>query len=252
MRSISKIGRRYGWKPQLPHFNDKLFKAQAGVILPPAVDLTEQDTPIMDQGSLGSCTAHALAGTYQFLKKKETGSFFNVSRLFIYYNERVIEGDVDQDGGAQIRDGIQSLNKTGVCPETDWAYDVAQFAALPPTSAYTDALKNEITSYEMLQSLQDMKACLASGYPFAFGFTVYDFFESDEMVRTGMLQMPTNDSQCLGGHAVCCVGYDDTKKAAKIRNSWGPDWGPFGGYFWMPYAYLANQNLTSDAWKISK
>lgn len=94
-----------------------------------------------------------------------------------------------------------------------------------------------------------MKACLASGYPFAFGFTVYENFESDAVAATGVVPMPGTSEQVLGGHAVLAVGYDDAQQRFIVRNSWGSAWG-MGGYFTMPYAYLTNPDLASDFWKI--
>ena len=71
----------------------------------------------MDQGQIGSCTANALVGALGFLHGGPAAVI--ASRLFVYYGERVIEGDVRQDAGAEIRDGVKVLNKLGAPPETD-------------------------------------------------------------------------------------------------------------------------------------
>merc|ERR1712146_434676 len=106
------------------------------------------------------------------------------------------------------------------------------------------------TSYQrVFQTTRQMKACLAAGFPFVFGFTVLSSFESDEVAKTGVMPMPQDDDECLGGHAVCCVGYDDEKQVFIVRNSWGDEWGD-GGYFYMPYEYISNSNLASDFWTI--
>ncbi len=96
-----------------------------------------------------------------------------------------------------------------------------------------------------------MLSCLAEGYPFVFGFAVYDYFESATMARTGILKMPTANEQMLGGHAVTAVGYDQSKKRFLVRNSWGTAWG-LKGYFWMPFEYLTDRNLSDDFWTIRK
>jgi C1A family cysteine protease len=175
---------------------------------------------------------------------------FVPSRLFIYYNERVMEGTVASDSGAQIRDGIKSISTTGFCPETDWPYVISKFAVKPPQKAYTDASKDLATSYQRVpQVLNQMKGCLASGYPFVFGFSVYSSFESPQVTKTGVVPMPAPSDKQIGGHAVVAVGYDDSLQRFYVRNSWGPAWG-MKGYFTIPYAYLTDNNLSDDFWTI--
>jgi len=119
-----------GWIPDLPDHRDLTFSASLTVMkkLATSVDLRSQCPPVYDQGQLGSCTANALAGAFEFDILKEKKKDFMPSRLFIYYNERVIEHSVSSDSGAQIRDGIKTMNKQGVCPESEWPYKVNQFA----------------------------------------------------------------------------------------------------------------------------
>src|SRR5262249_29695985 len=112
--------KRYGWTPDLPDARDHLFAAAPAVLLalPSSVDLRSKFPTPYDQGQLGSCTGNAIAGAIQFERRKQLLSpDFVPSRLFIYYNERVIEGTVNSDAGAQIRDGIKSVSKQGVCSE---------------------------------------------------------------------------------------------------------------------------------------
>jgi len=172
------------------------------------------------------------------------------SRLFIYYNERVTEGTVGSDSGAQIRDGIKSVAKQGVCPETEWPYNPAKFAQKPPAKAYKDALLDRAVSYQRLvQDLNQMRGCLASGYPFVFGFTVYTSFESQAVAKSGHVPMPAPSEVQVGGHAVLAVGYDDSHQSMIVRNSWGSGWG-LKGYCTMPYAYLQQASLAADFWTI--
>ena len=244
---------RFGWLPDLPDARDHMYAAPMAtmVALPAKVDLRPHCPPVYDQGQLGSCTGNAIAGAVQFDREKQKlKPDFVPSRLFIYYNERVIEGTVESDSGAQIRDGIKSVAKQGVPPETDWPYDIAKFAHKPPAKAYTDALKDQAVSYSRVsRTLSQMKGCLASGYPFVFGFTVYDSFESDQVAKTGIVPMPGHGESVLGGHAVLAVGYDYSQQRFIVRNSWGPHWG-MKGYFTIPYAYLTERGLSSDFWTI--
>lgn len=245
--------RRYGWVPDLPDARDQMYAApMPAAALPPSMDLRPQCPVIYDQGQLGSCTGNAIAGAVQFERMKQNlAPNFIPSRLFIYYNERVIEETVSTDSGAQIRDGVKVVANQGVPPEDpDWPYDISKFAQQPPQSAYQDALSDRTVQYQrVVQNLNQFKGCLASGFPFVFGFTVYDSFESDQVAQTGVVPMPAPDENVLGGHAVMAVGYDDSQQRFIVRNSWGETWG-MQGYFTMPYAYLTDPHLASDFWTI--
>ncbi len=219
--------------------------------LPTAVDLRAACPPVYDQGDLGSCTANAIAGAIQFEQIKQAlATTFEPSRLFIYYNERAIEGTVDSDSGAMIRDGIKSVAAQGAPPETDWPYDITLFAVEPPPSAYADAASHKLLQYQrVLPRLNQIKSCLAAGFPFVFGFTVYESFESDAVAATGVVPMPGTSESVLGGHAVMAAGYDDSQMRLIVRNSWGSGWGQ-AGYFTMPYAYVLDSDLASDFWTL--
>jgi C1A family cysteine protease len=242
----------YGWSPDLPDARDHIYAApRAPKSLPAKVDMRPSCPAVYDQGQLGSCTGNSIAAAVQFdrMKLKESPDFVP-SRLFIYYNERVIEHTVSQDAGAQIRDGIKSIAKLGVCPEPDWPYVIKKFAAKPPAKAFTDASKHKAVTYARVpQVLSQMKGCLASGYPFVFGFTVYESFESTKVAKTGIVPMPAKKEQTVGGHAVLAVGYNDSQSRFIVRNSWGPSWG-MAGYFTIPYDYLTNNNLADDFWTV--
>ena len=244
--------KRYGWTPDLPDHRDHMYAAPTAVLkkLPTQVDLSKQCPAVYDQGELGSCTANAIAAAIEFDRMKQHLPDFVPSRLFIYYNERVMEGTVDSDSGAQIRDGIKSVSKQGACPEKEWPYDISKFTVKPPAQSYKDAHKDRAVSYTRLShNLNQMKGCLASGYPFVFGFTVYESFESQTVAQTGHAPMPQHNEQVLGGHAVLAVGYDDSHQWFLVRNSWGTQWG-MHGYFTLPYAYLIDPNLADDYWTI--
>jgi C1A family cysteine protease len=232
---------------------DHMYSAPQATMatLPAQADLRAECPPVYDQGQLGSCTGNAIAGAIQFDRMKQgLKPDFAPSRLFIYYSERVLEHTVETDAGAMIRDGIKSVAKTGVCPESDWPYDINKFAQRPPARAYTDAKAHKAASYSrLINSAPQLRGCLASGYPFVFGFSVYESFESQAVAQSGVVPMPQPTEKQIGGHAVMAVGYDDTEQRFIVRNSWGDGWG-MKGYFTIPYAYLTDSNLADDFWTI--
>ncbi|MBF0216070.1 MAG: C1 family peptidase [Candidatus Omnitrophica bacterium] len=242
--------RNYGWVPDIPDQRDYLYKAIKPVIkLPEKVDLREGCSAVEDQEALGSCTSQALAGNLEFLDKKIDGEYEDASRLFVYYNERALMGTIDSDSGASLRDGIKTLKNEGACREKLWPYVISKFAKKPPKKCYDEGKKRSIKAYHRLSTTNEMLACLAEGYPFVFGFAVYESFESAKVARTGIVPMPKEDETQLGGHAVMAVGYDRKKKRFTVRNSWGEDWG-LKGYFTMPFEYL--ETLSGDFWTIRK
>jgi C1A family cysteine protease len=244
----------YGWKPSLPDIRDhRLSFALAASA--PEVDLrTTGFLPdIWDQSSLGSCTAHGAAAAYSYDLEKQYGpDNYLPSRLYIYYNTRVIEGTVTEDSGASITDAIKSLNRYGAPPETDWSYDIGKFTVKPPAQAYTDGALREAVKYARVnQTVADMQACLSAGTPIVIGFTVYASFESQAVADTGDVPMPRQGEQVMGGHCVLVVGYTvrNGQPVWICRNSWGTGWGD-QGYFYMPQAYLTNTNLADDFWTV--
>lgn len=248
MSRIKKFeqAKRLDWKPDLPDYRDHKFKPRA-IDVPKMVDLRALASAIEDQGALGSCTANADAAMLEYLQQKKRADT-QASRLFIYYNERAYVGDVNEDNGAYIRDGIKSLAEYGWANERLWPYVVSKFARRPPPSVYRDAAKRKIQEYQRLDgALDSMKQCLARKLPFTFGFTVYSNFM--DVRSNGVMGMPKGDVE--GGHAVLAVGYDDARRAIIVQNSWGPDWGD-AGFFYMPYDYAANPDLCDDFWTISK
>ena len=245
---------RYGWRPDSPDMRDFLLAVEPAKTLPPRVSLRKQMPPVYDQGQLGSCTANSVGAILEFneLKQKEADAA-TPSRLFIYYNERAMEGTISQDSGAEIRDGVKSVAQLGAPPETMWPYIITKFARKPPAAAYKAALKHQAIRYaRVAQSEIAIQSVLATGYPISFGFTVYESFET-EVGSDGVVPMPKPNEKTLGGHAVVAVGYKQIRGQLyfECRNSWGTSWGDHG-YFWMPAGYVTSANLASDFWVIEQ
>jgi hypothetical protein len=184
------------------------------------------------------------------------------SRLFEYYATRKIEGTVQEDSGATIRDAIKAGAQYGVAAEAAYPYDITKFAVNPPAAIWAAAATHKVTSYHSIADgdLSTMKSMLASGFLVGFGFQVYDHFMSQTMATEAVLPYPDPSEQLQGGHAVCLVGYDDAKVIKRangtfstgaflVRNSWGASWG-LGGYFWMAYDYVGDTKQASDFWVV--
>ncbi len=254
MSSTNIYNRRFGWIRDYPDPRDYRYQAPKAILeaLPPRVDLRETYfmPPIFDQGNLGSCTANAVASTFEFTRVRQKLADWTPSRLHNYWYARFLEGTTHYDAGAYLRDSVKVLNKWGIPQEEIWPYIIEKFTQKPPCSVKRAAEKNKaITYYRINQALNDMKACLADGYPFVFGFNVYPSFMTEIVARTGIVPMPAPGEQAIGGHAVVAIGYNDVTQRFLVRNSWSEYWG-VKGYFTMPYAYVADNSEADDFWTI--
>lgn len=237
----------YGWNAQRPDQRDLKFSVITPSKLPPAVDLRPQMPAVYDQEQLGSCTANAIAAAVDVERKRQGLTFMYPSRLFIYWNERDLEGTTASDSGATIRDGFKAINSQGVCPEAVWRYS-NPFDETPSCLAYESAEHHKCLKYlAVAQQTADMLDCLAQGYPFVFGITAYESLESDAVAKTGNVPMPAPSESQIGGHALLAVGYKPG--VIRFRNSWSDSWGDMG-YGTIPLAYLTNPDLASDFWTI--
>lgn len=248
-----------------PDPRDHLYQPPArAAATPAAVDLRPQCPPVYDQGRLASCTANAIAGAIQFVRRKHAQTpDFVPSRLFIYYNERALAGTTADDAGASTRDGIRSVVSQGAAPESLWPYvDTpastpggpfpadAPAGQQPPAAAYDVASEVKVTRYLRLHNqLDQLRACLAEGYPFTIGIVVYPSFMSAPHQQQTVTPLPGTDEQPLGEHVVLAVGYDDARQWLICRNSWGVQQAD-QGYFYLPYAYLQRPALVGDLWTL--
>jgi C1A family cysteine protease len=213
------------------------------------VDLREYCSSIEDQGNLGSCTGNAIAGAIELLHKRQNRTL-DISRLFIYYYERLFIGKVNYDSGAYIRDGIKACYTYGAPTENLWPYNISKFRTQPVKEAITDAAKRKVTSYQRVSDFNGVIDAITSGYPVTVGFSVYSSFDSPIVAKTGIMPYPnTKKEKLLGGHAVLIVGYNKNNNTFIARNSWGTSWGD-KGYFYMPFQVIQNTSMSSDFWVI--
>ncbi|HEY9655280.1 MAG TPA: C1 family peptidase [Crinalium sp.] len=238
------------YRPDKKNPKDKTYKSNHSTDdLPSTVDLRPYMTPVENQGNSNSCTANAMAGAYEYLAKRIKGSAHDVSRLFIYYNARELDGAIDADEGTYLRSCIKVLKKYGTCAEATWPFDLERIFEPPHESAYTEATNFLIEdAYRVDIDLDAMRQCLADGYPFTFGLHLFSSFQ--KAGSKGLVPMPEPETeQHDGGHAMLCVGYSDSDKVFIVRNSWGEGWGD-NGYCYIPYDYMTNPDLNGDLWAI--
>lgn len=245
---------KFGRRPDKPDKRDlqvpRFAHMGIGAPLPSSVDVfAGLSLPVYDQNRWGSCTANAGVVYRRFLCQrfaKYSAADQDLSRMALYYWERLANGDPNQDDGAEMRDIFTVLTSKGVPPESDDPYDGASLFQSPSAAAVTAAEAYKLGAYHRVLDVEGAKSCLASGYPVALGFTVYESFMNID--ASGVMPMPAAGDSVAGGHAVVIRGYDDSREMFKVQNSWGSDWGA-GGCFWMPYAFIENVTVSEpDMW----
>jgi C1A family cysteine protease len=238
-----------GYRPDKQNPKDKKYSAGRDRNLPSSVDLRPHMTPVENQGQSNSCTANAIAGAYEYLANRLMGQSGDVSRLFIYYNARELDGDTSQDEGTYLRSCVRVLRKYGACLENTWSFDLERILDQPHKRAYKEAAKFRIKEADRVEvDQQAMRSCLAEGYPFVFGLQLFSSFQ--QAGSNGLVPMPDPDNEGHdGGHAMLCVGYSDDDQVFIVRNSWGEEWGD-RGYCYIPYDYMTKPDYNSDCWAV--
>jgi len=212
-----------------------------------SVDLRQWASPVESQGHLGSCTGNAVVGAYELLLNKELPKqFTDLSRLFVYYNARLIENVVNEDVGAYVRDAVKAVQKYGVCSERLWPYHIQDFSITPSILSYEDARHRNIKNYYRIYTLEDVLDALNKEWPVVFSMKVYSQFD-DLYYSATTVQLPKAYEQQspIGAHAMCFVGYDLKKQVLIARNSFGTDWG-MQGYCYIPFEYMRKEVM--DSW----
>lgn len=223
---------------------------------PKRVDWRDFLDDIEDQQSTRAGTAFACADLLKYFERRSSGKIIEPSKLFIYKTTRRLL-NWSGDSGAKLRTCWQAIVRCGVPCEEHWPFVVENLDREPDAFSYSSAMDFSTVRYVRLndeekgndETLETLKAYLAGGFPFVFGFSV-----SKQLMSTADIGAPTSFDRINGGKAAMAVGYDDDRRyrsyrgAFLIRNSWGKEWGE-DGYGWIPYAYVL-KGLAADFWTI--
>jgi C1A family cysteine protease len=245
-----------GWR-RSPFDPRRLIADTWGIHLRTEVDPRADLPPVFDQGQLGSCTANATAAAFQYDAMLDGNLSGPLARLWIYYQERKLEGTLGQgDTGARGSDAFKVATQIGIPAEINWPYDITTFAGPPPQRATRDEGFYRLTKpyATPLLTKHSFKQIFSNQQTISFGFDVYESFESSTVAKTGIVPNPKPNEEILGGHEVLAVGYLKSEPDyVLVRNSWGcrhtgvKGWGINGsGYFLMPWRMILNPDICGD------
>ncbi len=210
-------------------------------IMPNKYQINTPPTEPYGQGNEGACVAWATSWAVAATKINYTGNAINYGNLFspeFIYNQIKISNDCEQGSyfisNNRYLGALDLVVQQGVCFWEEMPYTDKGCTTLPNSSQKSLAIPNRISKYEKVEGFNtsDLKKVLLSNFVLVFG----------AMVDEGFINANKNfiwksqDGQNLGGHAMIIIGYDDTKNAFKIQNSWGNSWGD-NGYSWLDYGY---------------
>jgi C1A family cysteine protease len=234
------------WIPDTTDPRDRVYEQTFGMgRVRREIDLRAMIGPVENQGAPNSCVGHAVTAVLEAVLK-----ISDRSRLFVYWNARVLEGRSGVDAGCQIRNAMRAVSTQGAAVETLWPHDTTKITTAPPVAAFADGkpVAALIGQYLRVTTFAGLKSALVAGRPVAFGFSVPDTWNAAR--TSGHLPFPAAGVRYIGAHAVVAVGYDDVTGNVLCRNSFGAGWGS-GGHFTMPYAWFDNMSgLVSDAWTV--
>jgi C1A family cysteine protease len=202
------------------------------------VDLAAELHAIRDQGAVrGTCLAFAVTAAHEQARLRRCGDpSSELCVELLYWRCKQLDGRPTEQG-TDFGSARDALLDPGQASEALWPYDphrdqnAGDYA--PPAEALdADELRRASLS-PIGAALDDIRRALDAGRVVIAGLELWDgFYDCD----TASLAPPAGDVDGAG-HAVCLVGYDDTRRALKVRNSWGERWGE-KGYAWLSYDAL--------------
>lgn len=209
---------------------------------------------VMNQARLGACTATIASAYISYLMhEKEVQNAFVPSRLYIYWNARVLMAGTshDRDTGVSMENTCKAVCEWGICPENVCVYDVIKFWKQPSKNAYDSAKSFQKTtatfSYETIS--QDEKIIcdkILDKEMVMCSISMFESFRREIVAITAVVPLPiTIEEAFIEDHSLLLVGFDKEKRIFIAMNSWGPEWGE-SGFCHIPFDYILNHMLCRD------
>lgn len=218
--------------------------------LPDRVDLRVHCSPVENQLRTNSCVANAVVGALEYLHLKSGRPLTDFSRLFVYYNARILSNSTQKDEGSFIHHGMASILAYGACEDRLWPFREDMVLATPPDTCYQNGATYEAIQYARAPRGSAALTALAHGLPIVFGIFVPGEYY-DIAAQTGRMPKPDQvvPQQPPSGHAMLIVGYDMNERLYLVRNSWSATWAE-QGYCWIPFETMEAWSRDEDFWTV--
>lgn len=240
--SAQQLGAKFGDPGE--YLEIPLASAKMRGVLPEKVDLSKHFPRPGDQGRQNSCVGWAVAYSLKgYLEKRErkwpgttTNQLFSPAYIYNQINDGV-------DEGSNIMRALDLMMREGVSTLADFPYSDRDYTSQPTARVKDRAKPFAIASFRRLpttwrnaeaDTVGQARNHLADGFPIVIGMLVGKPFIAHRGPRGSENYVGPQNSDKEGGHAMCVVGYDDSRNAFKLINSWGTDWGT-NGYGWVSY-----------------
>ena len=237
--------------------------------LPSRISFRAYCPPVQSQGQLSTCvgwaTSYALLSTQQNILMGETDEYRKTIRAmdpnFVYAMIRDYSDSWCQNGTSMV-DAMDVLLEYGskplVTPPWLSCNSTTKFDNFCLAVASNYSLSNYYTLQDKTDLINTIKYTLYNNHPLAVGMNLTNSFYTGKGVKYGKWTSSSTE-QIAGGHAMCIIGYDDSKYGGcfELLNSYGTSFGE-NGYVWITYAdmkkymaeaYIIELNTESNGYR---
>lgn len=195
--------------------------------------------PVMNQGSEGSCAAAAIgyaARSTEWFYKTNAMQTFSTEFL---YNQ--VKFGIDCMSGTGMQTCLDLMVNKGICTNASMPYSSTNGCdLLPNETQLNEALNYKIAGYYKIYTTDKaaIRSMIDQKHPVIIGLAGDNSFIA---AKAGFIWKTYS-----GGYIAHCVvicGYDDTKNAWLIMNSWGTAWGD-AGYSYIDYDFFPTRTGT--------
>lgn len=224
--------------------------------LPSGIDLSSKFPPIGDQGSYGTCVAWAvgynlktaLNGIDHQWSAGELSQAQNQTSPKDLYWSIPSSSKGSNCNGTQFESAMDALISRGGASLSTVPYaNLGDCNQTPPQEWTQDAGDNKLLNYRKIadinnsasMAVNNFKSYLAEGRPIAIGARLGDRFMKWNSDAVLDYDSYLNPGMQHAYHAMVLVGYDDSKGAFRVINSWGKTWG-YNGTIWIDYDFFVS------------